>query len=195
MQINPTGRNHRVLYSAEQVRQVIDGMAAAISRDFAGQPIKLIGVLKGAAYLLIHLQSAIERIGLVTACYVDYVRVSSYGSGQISGELQLIIPLRESVADQNVIIIEDVADSLKTLGFLWEYLYTNRLSYQRPKTLKIAVLLEKPEKHVRTDVPLDYVGISEVGVGFVYGCGMDVAEQFRGLDYIAVMDEGETTAE
>ena len=172
--------NHHVLYSEDAIDAAIDSMARQISNDFAGEDITLIGVLNGGVFLLLKLATELERQGGVKTCHFDFLRVSSYRAQRSSGALELTDTLQERVTGKNAIIVDDVGDTLNTLGALREHLLAHN-----PRRLKIAVLLEKPDKHVRHDVPLDYVGIAENGVGFVYGCGMDLDGAFRALPFIA----------
>lgn len=171
---------HRVLFSEEIVNAAIVEMAHKISADFAGEDITLVGVLNGGIFLQLRLATELERQGKIKGCHFDFVRMSSYRGERTAGALTLTDFLQENISGKNAIIVDDVGDTLNTLARLREHLLT-----QNPRHLKIAVLLEKPDKHVRPDVPLDYVGIAKNGIGFVYGCGMDLEGAFRALPFIA----------
>lgn len=172
--------NHRIIFSEELVHTAIAEMARHVSADFLGKEITLVGVLNGGAFLLIRLATELERYGLVKGCHFDFLRVSSYREGRSAGALTLTDQLQESVAGKNIVLVDDVGDTLNTVGALQDYIRAHH-----PESLKIAVLLEKPDKHLRTDVVLDYVGIKKNGVGFVYGCGMDLNGRYRALPFIA----------
>lgn len=176
-------RTHRILFSEETVNTAIQKIAREMSEDFSGMEVTLVGVLNGGAYVLLHLATELERLGRLKACHMDFLRVSSYRADRTAGALTLTDHLQESVVGKNVIIVDDVGDTLNTLALLHEHLLR-----QKPQSLKIAVLLEKPDKHVRNDVPLEYVGIAQTGVGFVYGCGMDLDGAFRALPFIAEVE-------
>lgn len=176
--------NHHIQYTEQQVATAVERIAREISDFYTDEEVTLVGVLNGGAFFLTALATALERCGTLKACHIDFVRVSSYHSGRTSGALELTSKLQGSVSEKNIVVVEDVGDTLNTLGALREYLLT-----EKPRSLQIAVLLEKPDKHVRTDVTLDYVGFAQTGLGFVYGCGMDLDGAFRGLPFIAEVKE------
>ncbi len=180
----PMMGQHRIVYTEQQVTAAIERMAREISDFYTDEEVTLVGVLHGGAFFLTALATALERCGTLKACHIDFVRVSSYRGGRTSGALELTGKLHESVRGKNVVIVDDIGDTLNTLGALREHLLG-----ELPRTLQIAVLLEKPDKHVRTDVALDYVGLSKTGLGFVYGCGMDLDGALRGLPFIAEVKE------
>ncbi len=158
----------RILYTEEQVTTAINRMASEISADYAGRDIVLVGVLTGGYFLTAYLATAIERLSRVRSCSLDFVRTSSYGHNMTGGALKIDDCLQTSIAGENVIIVDDVADRLVTIGALHDLFLT-----KKPLTLKTAVLVEKPDKHERHDVPLDYVGFCEENLGFLVGGGMD----------------------
>ena len=180
----PMMEQHRIVYTEQQVITAIERMAREISDFYTDEEVTLVGVLNGGVFFLTALATALERCGTLRACHIDFVRVSSYRGGRTSGALELTGELQESVAGKNVVIVDDVGDTLNTLGALREHLLR-----ELPRTLQIAVLLEKPDKHVRTDVVLDYVGFAQTGLGFVYGCGMDLEGALRGLPFIGEVKE------
>lgn len=173
---------HRLLFSEQKVRAAISRVAKQISRDFAGREIVLVGILKGAAFFLVHLAELIERAGKVKACRWDFLRVSSYRDGQTPGEIKIELDLSRSPKGQNIIVVEDVADTLHTL-----YHVIRHIRAQQPANLRVAVLLDKPDGHQRTDISLKYVGLSRQYAGFVYGCGMDLEGAIRGLPFITTI--------
>jgi len=170
-------RTLRPLISRHQIAAKISEIAAIISQDFAGQPVVLIGVLKGAAIFLADLARQIT----LDATF-DFIAVSSYGDGhQHSGQVKLVKDADESVAGKNVILVEDILDTGITLTYL-----RNLLLARCPKQLKIAVLLDKPSRRIQP-VAVDYVGF-EIADEFVVGYGTDFAERYRNLPDICVLE-------
>jgi hypoxanthine phosphoribosyltransferase len=176
----------KVLISRERITQRVAEMGAEISRDFAGQPVILLGVLKGSTIFLADLARQVT----LDASF-DFVGVSSYGnrpsptqelqSGWDStGEVKLTKDVDQSVQDKNVIVVEDILDTGLTLTVLKKLLLA-----RQPKTLKIAALLDKPS---RRKLPLvgDYVGFT-IPDEFVVGYGLDYAERYRNLPDICVV--------
>jgi len=164
------------LLTCEQIQQRVTAMGAEISRDFAGQSILLVGVLKGAAIFLADLVRA-----MTVDCTFDFVAVSSYGSGRrSSGAVRLIKDLDCSIENRNVVLVEDILDTGMTLGYL-----RNMLQQQKPSALKIATFLDKPSRRLQP-LDADYVGFSMPN-HFVVGYGMDFAEHYRNLPDIWLM--------
>lgn len=165
-----------VLYTAEQIAQRVAQIGAAISRDYAGQRIILVGVLKGAAIFLSDLARAIT-----TDCTFDYVAVSSYGRGMhSSGVVKLIKDLDQSIERRHVILVEDILDTGLTIGYLRDLLLQ-----QKPASLRIATLLDKPARRLQK-IEADYVGFTLPNL-FVVGYGMDYAERYRNVPDICLM--------
>jgi|SRR5579871_5030360 hypoxanthine phosphoribosyltransferase len=176
----------KVLLSRQQIAERVAAMGAEITRDFAGQSIMFVGVLKGAAIFLsdlarnVHLDSTFDFIG-----------VSSYGnrpspaqelkSGWDStGEVRLTKDVDQSMKDRNVILVEDILDTGLTLTYLKKIL----LAHQ-PKALRIAALLDKPARR-KQPIQADYIGFS-IPDEFVVGYGLDYAEKYRNLPDICVV--------
>ncbi len=151
--------------------------AREISRDFRGESVHLIAVLKGAA---IFLSDLIRRISLDTS--LDFMAVSSYGKGkESSGQVRLTKDLDSSIAGLNVVLVEDILDTGLTLNYLQRV-----LQQRRPKTLRIAALLDKPERRIQA-VHADYVGFT-IPNEFVVGYGLDYAEHYRNLRDICILN-------
>ncbi|OGL76177.1 hypoxanthine phosphoribosyltransferase [Candidatus Uhrbacteria bacterium RIFCSPHIGHO2_12_FULL_47_12] len=180
-------QTHRVLLSEDDILEKIEGIATQICEDYRGQEVILVGILKGAFVFLSDLAREIEHQSQdgkgVSACFVEFMSISSYGDSRKPGDIRIEHDVRQSVRGQNVIIVEDVADSLETL-----YRVRQILSEKGAAEIRVAVLLEKPEGHKRSDVSLDYVCFRIENAGFVYGYGMDVAEKSRALPFVAVAD-------
>jgi hypoxanthine phosphoribosyltransferase len=164
----------KVLFTAAQIAERVAEMGRQITADYtgqpAGQPIVLIGVLKGAAIFLSDLARAISIDNTF-----DFVAVSSYGKGQrSSGAVKLIKDLDEPIEGKNVLIVEDILDTGLTLAYLRKIFLQHH-----PKTLRIAALLDKPSRRLE-HIEADYTGFSIPNL-FVIGYGMDYAERYRNL--------------
>ncbi len=165
-----------ILYPAGQIAGRVAELGAQISRDYAGQSILLAGVLKGAAIFLADLARAIS-----VPCTFDFLAVSSYGRGaHSSGIVRLVKDLDHSIEGQHVILVEDILDTGLTLAYL-----RGLLLQQRPASLKIAALLDKPARRLEK-IEADYVGFT-LPNHFVVGYGMDFAERYRHLPEICLM--------
>lgn len=165
-----------VLFTRDRIRHRVAEMGRQIDRDYAGERIVLVGVLKGAAIFLADLARSISGDNTF-----DFVAVSSYGKEQHStGAVKLIKDLDHPIEGKNVIIVEDILDTGLTLGFL-----RNLLEQHHPKTLRIAALLDKPSRRL-IKIDADYVGFT-IPNQFVIGYGMDFAERYRNLPDICLM--------
>lgn len=175
-------KNHdrlKILIRHSAIEGRVRAIAAQISRDFRGEQVHLIGVLKGA---VIFLSDLVRLIRLQTS--MDFIAVSSYGKGtQTSGQVRLTKDLDRSIEGLNVILVEDILDTGLTLNYLLRI-----LQQRRPKTLRIAALLDKPERRVQA-VHADYIGFT-IPNEFVVGYGLDYAENYRNLKDICVLTIG-----
>jgi len=173
----------KILLTREQIAAKIAEMGAQITRDFGGEPVVLLGVLKGATIFLADLARAIQ----LDATF-DFIAVSGYGnSREHSGEVRLVKDVDQSVEGKNIILVEDILDTGRTLTYL-----KNLLLARKPKTLKIAALLDKVSRR-KQPVHADYVGF-EIPNEFVVGYGLDFAERFRNLSHICIMDSDEKSS-
>ena len=166
----------RVLIGRERIAARVQELGAEIARDFAGQEILLVGILKGAAVFLADLARAIP----LHASF-DFMAVTSYGrKSQSSGVVRLLKDLNEDIAGKNVVLVEDILDTGLTLSYIRDLLLD-----RQPARLRIAVLLDKTS---RRQVPLraDYTGF-EIPDEFVVGYGLDYAEKYRNLGDICVL--------
>lgn len=165
-----------VLYTRAQIAERVAEIGADISRDLNGEKLVMVGVLKGAAIFLADLARNVN----VDATF-DFVAVSSYGKGQrSSGAVKLIKDLDEPIEGKNVLLVEDILDTGLTLSYLRKILMQHR-----PKSLRIAALLDKPSRRIEK-IDADYVGFSIPNL-FVIGYGMDYAERYRNLPDICLM--------
>lgn len=170
--------NLNVLIKKEEINKKINDLANEISKDYKNEKIVLVCVLKGAVYFATDLSRKIENNNVI----LDFVKVSSYGSGtESSGKLDFQLDLSENIEDKNVIIIEDIIDSGITLNYLYDYLMN-----KKPKSLKICTLLDKPDRRIK-QINVDYVGF-KIENKFVVGYGMDYDEKYRNLPYVGYFD-------
>jgi hypoxanthine phosphoribosyltransferase len=167
----------RPFITRESIVERVAELGRQITQDFVGEQILLLAVLKGAAIFLADLVRNIE----VDATF-DFIAVSSYGEHvQHSGEVKLLKDVDESLEGRNIILVEDIVDTGLTLSYL-----KNLLQARRPKQVKIAALLDKPSRRVRP-VEVDYVGFV-IPNEFVVGYGMDLAERYRILPGIFILE-------
>lgn len=165
-----------ILFTRQQIATRVAEMGAEISRDFQGESLILLGVLKGATIFL----SDLSRHITVESTF-DFLAVSSYGKGaQSSGEVRVTKDLDNSVAGRNVLLVEDILDTGLTLSYLKKVLQAHQ-----PRALRTAALLDKPSRRVQP-VHADYVGFT-IPDEFVVGYGMDLAERYRNLPDICIL--------
>src|SRR5258708_10913688 len=169
----------RVLVSAEQIQKRIAEMGAEIDRDYpGGEPVYLIAVLKGAFIFMADLARAMK-----TPARIEFIGISSYGKGKTtSGQVQLTKDLDVSIEGYDVVIVEDIVDSGVTLSYLIKV-----LTQRKPKTLRIATLLDKPERRMRP-VDVQFVGF-RIPDEFVVGYGLDYAEDYRNLKDVVILQD------
>jgi hypoxanthine phosphoribosyltransferase len=168
----------QVLIDAEQIQSRIKEIAADIERDYpANQEIHLVGVLKGGFVFMADLVRAMS-----VRVTMDFIAVSSYATAKrSSGEVRMLKDLDSGLQGRHVIIVEDIVDTGLTLTYLQDILRA-----RAPNSLRTACLLSKPSRRV-VDVTVDYIGFT-IEDRFVVGYGLDYAEKYRNLNYIAVMD-------
>lgn len=167
----------RILLSEEELGKRIAELGAQISKDYAGESVHLICILKGSIFFTCELA---KRISVPVT--MDFMCVSSYGASTVSsGVIRIKKDLEESIENRNVIVIEDIIDTGRTLKYLLE-----DLSKRNPKNLKLCTMLDKPERRV-TDVAVDYTGF-EIPDEFVVGYGLDYDQRYRNLPYVGILD-------
>lgn len=164
-----------IVFDANQIAAAVGRLATAIRRDYAGEQIMLVGVLKGAVLFYADLMRELGEHSLT----VDFVVVSSYGSGRDGGKgnVRLLKDLDQKPAGKNVLLVEDIVDE----GLTLDYLLTN-LRSREPRSLRACALMDKPFHRV-TPVPIDYIGLTAPDA-FLVGYGLDYQEEFRNLPYI-----------
>jgi hypoxanthine phosphoribosyltransferase len=168
----------KILFHRSEVEATIRRLAAEITWDYQGKNPVLIGILKGSfmfmADLIRFLDFPIE---------VEFVRLSSYGKGtETSGKVKVVDGLRCSIKGRHVVVIEDIVDTGLSISFLLNY-----LAKKKPASLKLCVLLDKPERR-QVPVPIDYLGLT-VPNKFIVGCGIDWDEKFRNLPDICFLED------
>ena len=166
----------RVMISEDEINKRIMELAKEISKDYEGKSVHLICILKGSVFFSCDLAKR-----MTVPVTMDFMSVSSYGDEKVSsGRVRIVKDLDETIQDKDVIIIEDIIDSGRTLAYLIELLST-----RAPRSLNICTLLDKPDRRV-TDVAVKYVGF-EIPDEFVVGYGLDYQQEFRNLPYIGIV--------
>jgi hypoxanthine phosphoribosyltransferase len=167
-----------VLIPADRLQQRIHELGAEISRDYAGQDLMLICILRGGVMFLTDLMRTIN-----VPHTVDFMAISSYGAGarQTSGQVRISLDLSSSVEGRNVLLVEDIIDSGHTIASVLEL-----LGARRPRSLKVCTLLDKAERR-EASVPIDYCGFV-IPNKFVFGYGLDLDEYYRNLPFIGVVE-------
>lgn len=167
----------RVLIDEETVNAKIRELAEQINRDYEGKKVHLVCILSGSVFFTCELAKYIK-----VPVTMDFMRVSSYGDAMSSsGSISVDQDLKISIEDRDVIIVEDIVDSGRTLAFL-----ANMLAKRNPASLKICTLLDKPSRRV-TEVETAYTGF-EIDDLFVVGVGLDYAQKYRNLPYIGELE-------
>ena len=166
----------QVLITEEQIGQRLDEMAAQIDADYAGRDPLLVGVLKGAVYVMADLSRRLHM-----SAPMDWMAVSSYGSGtKSSGVVRILKDLDTDLKDQHVLIVEDIIDSGLTLSWLLANLRSRGAA-----SVEICTMLRKPEA-LKVDIDVRYVGF-DVPNEFVIGYGLDYAEKYRNVPFVATL--------
>ena len=168
----------RVLLTEEEVNKKISEVAAQINKDYEGKEVHLICILKGGVFFTCELA---KRLTIPVS--LDFMSVSSYGSGtKSSGVVKIIKDLDEQLEGKNVIIVEDIIDSGRTLAYLIEV-----LKQRNPKNIELCTLLDKPERRVKKQVQVKYTCFT-IPDEFVVGYGLDYDQKYRNLPYIGVVE-------
>jgi hypoxanthine phosphoribosyltransferase len=167
-----------ILVQPDELSERVRALGRMVTEDYRGKDLVLIGVLKGAVFFLADVMRAIDL-----PCEVDFMAVASYGSAtDSSGVVRILKDLDISIQDRDVLIVEDIVDS----GLTLQYLMRN-LGARGPASLEVCALLTKPDRR-KVDVPIRYVGF-EIPDRFAIGYGLDHAERYRNLPYVASLAE------
>ena len=165
-----------VLLSEEEVDKRINEIGKQITKDYEGKQVHLICVLKGGVFFMCELAKRIE-----VPVSMDFMAISSYGADtKSSGVIKIVKDLDESITGQDVLVVEDIVDSGRTLSYL-----LTMLKERNPKSLRLCTLLDKPDRRV-IDVDVDYTGFV-IPDEFVVGYGLDYAQKYRNLPYIGIV--------
>lgn len=167
-----------VLYSEEHLKEVVTALGKQISEDYRGRNLLLVSILKGSVVFMTDLMRSID-----IPCQIDFMAVSSYGSGvKSSGTVRILKDLDRDIRGYDILIVEDILDSGMTLNYLMELLYA-----RDPNSIRICTLFDKPERRA-VDIYADYKGI-EVPDEFIVGYGLDYDEKYRNLPFVGVLKE------
>lgn len=167
----------KILVTTEEIQAAVKRLGKQITEDYGDQEIVVIGVLRGAVIFMTDIIRAIDLY-----MDIDFLDVSSYGDAfESSGEVKIIKDLDTNVRGKHLLIVEDIIDSGRTLKHL-----VDLFKYRQAASIKIATLLDKPERRVEKSIQPDYVGI-EIPNEFVVGYGLDYKQQYRNLPYIGVL--------
>ncbi len=167
----------KVLFSEEEVDTRIREIGEQISKDYEGKEVHMICVLKGGTFFMCELA---KRITVPVS--LDFMSVSSYGNGtQSSGVVKIVKDLDETIMGKDVIVVEDIIDSGRTLSYLMELLRD-----RKPASLRLCTLLDKPDRRV-VDVDIDYTGF-KIPDEFIVGYGLDYAQKYRNLPYVGIVE-------
>ena len=165
-----------ILFSEEALRQRVSELAAQIDRDYAGKEPLLISILRGSFVFMADLVRSITL-----PCTVDFMAVSSYGSGTVSsGQVKIVKDLSEPIEGKDILVVEDILDSGNTLSYLFQL-----LDARHPASIRLCTLLDKPERRTKP-VAVQYTGFT-IPDEFVVGYGLDYDEKYRNLPYIGVL--------
>lgn len=165
-----------VIYSAEDLQAKIKELGSAISRDYAGKEVLMIGVLRGAVIFMADLARVID-----IPVAIDFMAVSSYGAAtSTSGVVRIIKDLDESVEGRHVLVVEDIIDSGLTLNYLLDIIKS-----RNPASIRLCTLFSKPERR-KVEVQVDYTGFT-IPDAFVVGYGLDYAEKYRNLPFVGIL--------
>jgi hypoxanthine phosphoribosyltransferase len=167
-----------VLYTEEEIRQATQELGAVLTKEYAGKNPLVIGVLKGAIMFMTDLSRAMD-----CDLELDFMDVTSYGAAiESSGDVKILKDLDTSVEGRDLLIVEDIIDTGRTLSYLIEI-----FRHRKAKSIKVVTLLDKKERRA-VDLEADYVGI-HIPNEFVVGYGLDYIEKYRNLPYIGVLKE------
>lgn len=169
----------RVLLSEEDLKEIVERLGKQITEDYKDKKLVVVSVLKGSVVFMADLMRAIK-----IPCTIDFMAVSSYGSGtESTGEVEIIKDIKSKIVrGADLLMVEDILDSGNTLNYLM-----NVLSVREPNSIKICTLLDKPERR-KAKVTADYCG-AEIPDAFVVGYGLDYNEKYRNLPFVGILKE------
>lgn len=165
--------NYKILLTEKQIQKRVKQLGKIISDDYRGKEPVIICMLKGAVYFFADL---IKHIDIPVM--IDFARLSSYRNGTTSGKMELIADITAEIENRDVLIVEDIVDSGKTLSY-----FIDLLKEKKPASIKICTFLDKKERR-EVDITADYIGF-DIPCGFVIGYGLDYAERYREFPFLA----------
>lgn len=165
------------LIGEEKIKSRVKELASQIESDFNGEEVILVAILKGSVFFATELAKA-----MTTPVIMDFIKVSSYSGTESTGKISFKLDLSENVENKNVVIVEDIVDTGRTLNYLKEH-----INNKNPKSLKICTLLDKKERRVLELNP-DYIGF-DIPDKFVIGYGLDYDEKYRNLPFIGYAEQ------
>ena len=166
-------KSYRIVLSTRTIQKRVKELANKISADYAGKTPVIICMLKGAVYFF---NDLVKKMTIPVT--IEFARLSSYKNGMTGGDMELVADIKEKIEGKDVLIVEDIVDSGKTLAYFIEM-----LKKKNPASVKICAFLDKQERR-EVNIKSDYVGF-DIDCGFVIGYGMDYAEKYRELPYLA----------
>ena len=165
-----------VLFSEEKLSEIVQGIGALISKDYRDKNLLMVSVLKGSVVFMADLMRAID-----IPCSIDFMAVSSYGSGvKTSGVVKIVKDLDINLKGYDVLVVEDILDSGLTLSYILELLQS-----RSPKSIRLCTLFDKPDRRT-VNIKADYVG-TVVPDEFIVGYGLDYNEKYRNLPYVGIL--------
>lgn len=168
----------KVLITEKEIQKRVTEMANQIMEEYKEKEITLICILKGSIFFTVDLARKMKN-----DVKIDFIKVSSYGNGTTSsGQVELKLDLKDSIENKDVIIVEDIIDTGRTLSYLIKF-----LKARKPKSLKLCTLLDKKERR-KLDIKIDYTGFT-IPNKFIVGYGLDYDEKYRNLPYIGYFEE------
>ena len=165
-----------VLIDEQKLNKRVLEIAKQIEEEYKGKQMTLICILKGSIFFTVNLAKHINE-----DVRLEFIRVSSYDGEESTGEIKMKLDLKDSIQGKDVIVVEDIIDTGRTLSYLIDY-----LKMKKPNSIKLCTLLDKPDRRVK-EVKVDYVGF-QIPDKFVVGYGLDADEKYRNLPYIGVIE-------
>ena len=169
--------NLKELISREDIQKRLSELAEQLDDYYKGKEFIALCVMRGSVYFAIEL-----TLKMKTKMQLEFINLSSYDGTESSGKINLLTDLRESIENKDVLIIEDIIDTGRTMSYLLEYLKS-----KNPRSLKVCVLADKPSRR-EVEVPIDYIGF-EVPNKFIVGYGFDLDNYYRNIPYIGYMEK------
>ena len=169
--------NFKELISREQIEKRLFELAEQLDKDYQEKEIIALCVMRGSVFFATEL-----TLKMKTKMQLEFITLSSYDGTESSGKINLLTDLRESIENKDVLIIEDIIDTGRTMSYLLEYLKS-----KNPRSLKLCFLADKPSRR-EVEVPIDYIGF-EVPNKFIVGYGFDIDNYYRNIPYIGYIEE------